>query len=271
MRPNRRSPKAKPAAAGRRAVEPARRFARRGRRRDAGGAVRRRGGRDSGSWPRAEKDRPTRGYLALVEGIAQRLGGKADAARETLAAALKAAPEGPWAAKIRQELAGVLLAAGKVAEAEALARGQAEALLAGDRKDRLAEVYHAFARRLLKPDDPVTPADPKAAYDLLAQARALAKGETLRARLLFAQARAAQAFNDRAQAVADFQAYLKEYPKGADRLDARYRLGEAQRASGQHLQARLTWTDLARDLDDPKAAPRTGPKGSAPEPFTGSP
>jgi len=208
-----------------------------------------------------EKDPAARSYFALVEGVAQRLGGKPDAARGTLAAALKADPEGPWSAKTRLEMAGVLLTAGKPAEAEALARGQAEVLLAGSRKDRLAEVYHAFARRLLKPDDPVTPADPKAAYDLLVQARSLAKGDALRARLLFAQARAAQAANDHVKAAADFQAYLKEYPEGADRPEARFHLGEAQLASGQILPARLTWADLTRDLRGDEDRPGGGADG----------
>ena len=145
-------------------------------------------------------------------------------------------------------MAAVALAAGRFAEAEELARSEAETLLTGDRKDRLAEVYQSFARALLKPDDPVTPADPNGAYALLVQARALAKGETLRARLLFDMGRASQTANDHNRAIGDFQNYRNEYPKGADRFEARYRLGEAQMSVNQHLPARLTWTDLARDL-----------------------
>ena len=45
-------------------------------------------------------------------------------------------------------------------QAEALARLEAETLLEPERKDRLAEVYYAFARRLLTPDDPISKADP---------------------------------------------------------------------------------------------------------------
>ncbi len=199
----------------------------------------------------AAKTDDEKSYLALILGTAQRLGGKADPARETLSAALAAAPKSFWAAKLRYELAGLELASGRVKEAEALTRAEAEILLAGDRKDRLAEVYHAFARRLLKPDDPITPPDPRGALDLLAQARGLAKGEPLRARLLFAIASAAQAANDHARAIQEFQSYLKEYPTGADRLEVRYQLGVSQQTSNQHLAARLTWSDLARDLDDP--------------------
>ena len=192
-----------------------------------------------------------RAYLALILGTTQRLGGKTDSARETLTKALSDAPRGAWTAKLRYELASLELASGHVKEAEALTRADAEALLAGERKDRLAEVYHAFARRLLKPDDPITPADPRAALDLLAQARGLAKGESLRARLLFAIASAAQAANDHGRAILEFQRYVKEYPKGADRFEARYQLGASQNASNQRLAARLTWSDLARDLDAP--------------------
>ncbi|MFO0909329.1 MAG: MG2 domain-containing protein [Isosphaeraceae bacterium] len=200
-----------------------------------------------------------RSYNALILGIAQRLGGKLDAARTTLRSALDAAPKGPWAAKIRWELAGVELAGGKAADSEALARVEAETLLAGPRKDRLAEVYASFARKLLRPDDPVTPPDPKGAYDLFVQGRALAKGEALRAHLLYEMAQAISKAGDLPRAIQDFNLYLKEYPKGVDRDQVRYRLGEAQLAANQHLPARLTWTDLARDLEksDTKEAAAT--------------
>ncbi len=210
-----------------------------------------------------------RSYFRLVRGIAERLDGKADDARATLSGALAGEPGGPWSSKIRSELAAVELASGRPAAAEALARAEAESLLAPARKDRLAEVYHAFARRLLTPDDPVTASDPLAAYALLARARELAKGDALRASLLFAMARAGQAAagrpaqpNQAANAgpapdpIRDFEAYLKEYPKGADRDAARFHLGEAQLAAGQAVAARLTWTDLARELGaDPARAP----------------
>ncbi len=192
-------------------------------------------------------------YYAYVRGIAQRLGGKGDAARTTLTEALKANPHGPWAAKLRFELATVELAAGHVSAAEELARGEAETLLAGDRKDRLAAVYQTFARKLIKPDDAVTPPDPNGAYELLSQARGLAKGETLRAQLLFAMGQASQDAGNAGRAMQDFQNYLNEYPKGADRTLARYHLGEVQWHSGQPLQGRLTLTDLARDLGQAKA------------------
>jgi tetratricopeptide (TPR) repeat protein len=196
-------------------------------------------------------------YYGLIRGIAQRLAGQRDEARKTFNAALEADPRGVWTAKLRLELATVELAAGRFAAAEELARTEAVGLLADDRKDRLAEVYHAFARRLLEPDDPIVKADPNAAYELLVPARDLAKSEALRARLLFAMGRASQAGGNFPRAIENFQAYVREYPAGADRSAARYELGEAQQSAGNALAARLTWTDLARDLDvRPADAPR---------------
>jgi uncharacterized protein YfaS (alpha-2-macroglobulin family)/tetratricopeptide (TPR) repeat protein len=198
---------------------------------------------------RPETSAEMKGYVAVIRGVALRLSGRLDAAREILTADLKSAPGGRWAPKARSELAAVEVAAGRFAAAEALARDEAERLLAGDRKDRLAEVYRGFADRLLSPDQPTIPADPEGAFALLAQARSLAKGETLRASLLLAMARASQKAGNHARAIADFQVYLGEYTRGADRTAVRYGLGESQLAAGEALPARLTWTDLARDLE----------------------
>ena len=61
--------------------------------------------------------------------------------------------------------------------------------------------------------------------------------------------KASQQANNPGRAITDYQAYLNEYPKGADRAAARFGLAESQLAAGQPLPARLTWTDLARDLE----------------------
>jgi tetratricopeptide (TPR) repeat protein len=200
-----------------------------------------------------------RSYFGYLRGVAERLAGNRDAARETLRSALQAAPATRWAAKIRFEPAGIELASGNLDVAEQLTRTEAEGLLAGDRKDRLANVYHAFARQLLEPKDPVVRPDPNAAYDLLDQARDLAKSPALRAKLLFSMGRASLAAKNVGRAIENFQVYLKEYPDGADRLSVRLQLGEAQRKANQLLPARLTWTDLARDIE------RLGPAEQTPE------
>ncbi|MCA1686985.1 MAG: tetratricopeptide repeat protein, partial [Planctomycetia bacterium] len=178
-----------------------------------------------------------------------RLAGRPDDARATLRAALKADPKGPWSSRLRAELAAVEVAAGRFDRAEALARGEAEALLDDGRKDRLAGVYRVFAGRLLEPDSPSARPDPEGAHALFEQGRNLAKGVGFRAELLMAMARASQAVPNPGRAIGEFRSYLNESPKGADRPAARFHLGEAQSAVGQPQQARLTWSDLARDLE----------------------
>src|SRR5271157_3093906 len=200
------------------------------------------------------KDPDERAYLGYLQGVTERLAGHNDAARATLRAAAAENPTGRWLPKIRFELSAIELAAGNLPVAEELARSEAIRLLSDDRKDRLAEVYHAFARRLLEPDDPVIQPDPKAAWDLLSQARDLAKSPVLRAQLLFAIGRTSRMAGYFPRAIEHFQAYLKEYPGGADRPAARFHLGETQRQYGQPLQARLTWADLVRDIERLKPA-----------------
>jgi TolA-binding protein len=197
--------------------------------------------------PKSKADE--RAYVAWIGGVARRIAGDLDGARATLSKAIDASPKGPWAAKLRAELAVVELAARRFDAAEGLARTEAVTLLDDARKDRLAGVYAAFARRLLEPETPTTPADPEGAHALLEQGRSLAKGEALRASLLMSMGRASQAAGNHPRAIAEFQAYLREYPKGADAFAARFHLGEAQLAAGQGPQAaRPTWSDLARDL-----------------------
>ena len=193
-------------------------------------------------------------YYSYVGGIADRLGGHRDAARELLRKAAQLDPKGRWVIKIRYELAGIELTSGNWAPAEELARAEAERLLSGDRKDQLAGIYHEYARRLLDTGDPLIPPDPGAAYELLVQARELAESPPLRARLLFAMGSASVAAGNAARAIENFQLYVQEYPAGADQLSVRFQLGDAQQKANQPLLARRTWTDLARDIERTPAA-----------------
>jgi len=188
-------------------------------------------------------------YFAYIQGISERLGGQADLARKTLSQAIEASPNGRWAPKMRLELAGIALAAGNFAVAEELARSEVVRLLAGARKDRLAAVYQAFARRLFEPADPLVPSDPNASYDLLVQARDLAEGESLKGELLVFMGQLSLAAKNPVRAIENYQAYLKEQPHGPDRYRARFQLGEAQRQANQIMPARLTWSDLTRDIE----------------------
>ena len=205
----------------------------------------------------AERTKSTddKAYFSYVGGIAQRLGGHRDSARELLRKASLVDPKGRWVVKIRYELAGLELTAGKLRPpAEELARAEAERLLAGDRKDQLAGVYHDYARRLLESGDPLIPPDPNGAYDLLVQARELAESPALRAGLLFAMGKASMAAGNPARAIENFLLYTQEYPAGADQLTVRFQLGDAQQKTKQPLLARRTWTDVAREIERIPAA-----------------
>ena len=195
------------------------------------------------------KDRDDGAYYAYLQAIAEHLTGQRDPARETLRKALQANPAGRWAPKLRFELAGIELAAGNGAAAEELTRDEAVRVLAGPRKDQLAGVYQSFAQKLLVPDDPLVRPDPNAAYELMVQARELAESPGLRAQILFSMGRASVAAGNPARAISNFEQYLKEYRDGADRFAVRFQLGGAQRKANQLLPARLTWTDLASDID----------------------
>ncbi|WP_152052024.1 MG2 domain-containing protein [Tautonia marina] len=207
---------------------------------------------DWGSADDADADR--RAYAAWIRGVALRLNQQPDQARDVLTAALDADPDGRWSAKLRSELASTELAANRPEQAEALARAQVETLLDPARKDSLAGVYVAFADRLLKPEQPSATPDPEAAHALLDQARSLAKGAELRARIRFRMGLASQQSGNHGRAVEEFQDYIESFPEGDDLARARFHLGEAQLALGQTLPARLTWTDLARDLEGDQSA-----------------
>lgn len=198
-----------------------------------------------------------RAYLDFLSAVADRLDGRRDAARDTLRKAMRDFPKSAWLPKIRYELAALELASGEPARAEELARASAVPLLADGRKDRLAEVYKSFARGLLKPDDPVTPPDPQAARDLLDQARLLAKGAATKAELTVEIARASRLLNDHARAVLELEARLKDYPDLPGRSAIRFTLGESLRDAGRPADARLAWSDLARDVAAMKAEART--------------
>jgi len=198
-----------------------------------------------------------RAYLDFLSAVADRLDGRRDAARDTLRKAMLDFPKSVWLPKIRYELAALELASGDPARAEELARASAAPLLADERKDRLAEVYKSFARGLLKPDDPVTPPDPQAARDLLDQARLLAKGAATKAELTVEIARASRLLNDHARAVLELEARLKDHPDLPGRSAIRFALGESLRDAGRPLDARLAWSDLARDVEVMKPEART--------------
>jgi TolA-binding protein len=200
---------------------------------------------------RDEKRPPDdRAFFAWIRGIALRRAGRLDDAAVALRTALAAFPGSAWTGKLRGELAGVELARKHPDDAERLARAEVEALLNPARKDRLAAVVERFAARLLEPGDPLATPDPEAAYSLLSLARALARGDEARARILFRMATASRAAGKLDRAAADLRTYLADHPNGADHARAQFQLGEVLLLDqGQREAARSQWSALARQLD----------------------
>src|SRR5260370_5275718 len=110
---------------------------------------------------------------------------------------------------------------------------------------------------MLDPGDRLIQPDPNAAYELLTQARELAESPALRAQLLFSMGKASMAVSNFNRAIENFQQYLKDHPGGVDRFAVRLKLGESQLRTNQLLPARLTWTDLAREIERLKPAQQT--------------
>ncbi len=166
-----------------------------------------------------------RAFFGWIKGIVLRRAGRLDEAAAAIRSALHDFPGSAWAGKLRGELAGVELAQaarrGRTARPRR-GRGLAEPR----RKDRLAAVVEDFAGRLLQPGDPLVKPEPEGAYALLSMARGLARGDEARARILFTMARASRAAGNLERAVADLRRYLAEYPRGADRAQVSYQLGE---------------------------------------------
>ena len=206
-----------------------------------------------------------RAYLAYLRAVAERLAGNRDAARATLKDAMRAAPANRWAAKIRYELAGVELAAGNLAEAEALTRAEAGRLLAPDRKDGLAEVYHAFAIRLLEPGDPwsrPTRTPPMTCSTRRATwPRARAPGPVCRGH----EPGQPGGQQPRRGAIQDCEAYLKDFADGVRSFRASGS-GWARRSrrSTRSCRPGSTWSDLARDIERLRPAELTPGAGRHP-------
>ena len=151
--------------------------------------------------------------------------------------------------------------AGNMAPAEELARAEAERLLSGDRKDQLAGIYHDYARRLLETGDPLIAPDPKAAYELLVQARELAESPRVRASLLYRHGSSQHGGVNPARAIENFQLYVREYPAGADRLSVRLP-ARRRPAEDQSASARPANLDRPRSRDRAHRGRRSLPRKS---------
>ena len=195
------------------------------------------------------KSASDKSYYRFLRGIAERLGGKSgEAMGHACGAALASSTRSRPLGRRRSASSWPALSwlAGKPAVRPRRWPGpRPRTLLNPDRKDRLAGVYHAFARRLLAPDDPISEARP---------GRGLCPARPRPAswpRGIRSAPRSSSRWPGPARSpwprgspnqrtpraptiptsIRDFLAYLAaNIPKGLDRFAARFHLGEAQLA-----------------------------------------
>ena len=198
-------------------------------------------------------DADTRAFHDLVRALSLRLEGKSAEAVALIEKRLKADPSSAWTAKLRGELTAARLGGGKPDLAAALARADVEGLLGGQRKDSIAQVYRGFARQLLEPTEALTAPDYAAARPFLVQARDVAESRELKDELSLQLATAAMEQGAFGEALGDLQRLSKEETRPVLKRHAHFQLGLAQFGVGAYVEARRTWTDLARAMESEKA------------------
>jgi outer membrane protein assembly factor BamD (BamD/ComL family) len=198
---------------------------------------------------KAPKDADTRAFHDLVRATSLRLEGKHAEAVALIAKRLLADPKTLWSAKLRGELAAANLAAGKPAEAHALARADVETLLGGPRKDALAEVYRSFARKLIEPTETLVAPDYAAARPYLTLAREVAQSTNLKNDLSLQIAQAALDQGLANEAVPELRTLLAAENRPERKRTIRFMTGLALLRTGDADRARREWTDLARSLE----------------------
>jgi len=199
----------------------------------------------------------------------------------------------PWFRKARFLKAAALVRQRKFAPAEVIYAAEANRLLSEARKQETADVIIQFADALAtkpKADDiGAPPANYAKAYKLYATALKMEIGRDLRDDVMYKQARAIDQAKNTKQAVTDYRAYLAEFDPewtgnvgsvtrlsgqkrekpmraGKHFFHARYYLGVAQLAAGDHRSARVNLEDLQKLFLEKMGQKKLGPEWQA---FTG--
>ncbi len=191
--------------------------------------------------------------------------------------------DSPWMRKALFLKGQSLIQMKKYKESEEIFEAEALRLLGETRKKEIAGVIVQFADALSKKPAPTDigalPANYPKAHELYGRVLGMEIGRELKDEVMFKAARMSQLANDAAAAMNEYQAYLREFdpewtgpvgsqertlnqkkqspaPAGKRFIEARYRLAEAQLASGMHLPARQEVEDLRKlmsaNLDAPK-------------------
>jgi TolA-binding protein len=168
---------------------------------------------------------------------------------------LKEYPKGKWFLKARFRQAAAYLAKKEYAAAERIFEEEAERLMSGERKDRIASVYVKFAEEAMSPADKLVKPDYDKAFRLLKKALELQVGKGTRDEVSFKAARCMELSEKWNEAVNEYQSYLAEFGKdGIHKDEARYSLGLCQLKVGRLEEARRVWRDLMQEFEKAERA-----------------
>jgi uncharacterized protein YfaS (alpha-2-macroglobulin family)/tetratricopeptide (TPR) repeat protein len=185
-----------------------------------------------------------RDFLLFLKGRSLHLAGNFDAAIETFAAVEKEFPETIWGRRSGFARGVSLARKGDFRAAEQVYRGRAEQLLSIDRKQGFADIYLEFADTYFKPPKEGTPPDFQKALEFYNQALDVGPNPEKRVEVELQIAKCYHHLANFQEAVNRFAQFVKDHPKHALEIEARYLLGEAQYSVGDPVSARHTWQDL---------------------------
>ena len=214
-----------------------------------------------------------------LKALALHYGKKADDAIKATDQLIAQYPKSHWRLKAIFLKARVYVDQRDFEKAEAIYAAEATRLLSAERKHELASVIVRFADALSKTPDPKDVGAPKPdygkAYKLYTKALEMEIARDLRDQVMYKKAYVIQLANNHAQAIKDYQAYLREFdpdwtgpvgsvrrmsmqktiepkPAGKHRFEARYRINKSLIATNQHANARQNLEDLIALLANEK-------------------
>ena len=194
-------------------------------------------------------------YLAYLKGRALHFQGKYDEAVASFDAMLQAFPKSEWNRRARFAKAVALARKGAYQDAEVIYRAEATYLLSLDRKQEIAAIYIEFADAYFKPPQEDVAADYNKALEFYQKAVEVGPQLDQRVKLELLIAECHEKLDQRDQAIALYQQFIRHQAEHDLVVEARFRLGETYLADSQYVEARRAWEDLL-DLHKGSDSPR---------------
>ena len=182
-----------------------------------------------------------REYSLYLKGLVLYYKEDYDGCVKVLSELMEKYPQGKWFSKARFRQAAAYLAKKEYRAAEEIFEKEAERLMSGERKDRIASVYVKFAEESMSPPDKLVKPDYEKAHRLLKKAMELLVKKETRDEVSWRAALCMERMEKWNEAVAEYESYLKEFGKdGKHREEVRFNLGQCRLRLGQPQEARRT-------------------------------